>query len=210
MSTLTFVTPRLRLFESNVCIFFAFNAPIAQCTYYNFLAVPAFLDPIAWAISMSKTQTPRKSPPIDLNDKYDKADVVGTLIVVLLKARNLNDKHSFRKSDVFAQAILNGEFTFLYFPLSLIAVWVLNYYFSPRTGTQKRTHIDTKGGQHPEWDGEARFPILKKSGEKFRKMEVSCYSMEPRSEDLMGKGTVDISETLRTGEFDGLFIFSFA
>ncbi|KJA26271.1 hypothetical protein HYPSUDRAFT_159226 [Hypholoma sublateritium FD-334 SS-4] len=124
---------------------------------------------------MSKA-TPSKSPAIDLNDKYDKADLLGTLIVVLLKARNLNDKHSFRKSDVFAQAILNG--------------------------TQKRTHVDIKGGQHPEWDGETRFPILKSNTEKFRKMEVACYSMEPRSEDLMGKATVDISETLRTGEFD--------
>ena len=35
---------------------------------------------------------------------------LGTLIVVLLKARNLNDKHSFWKQDVFAQATLNGRF----------------------------------------------------------------------------------------------------
>ena len=148
---------------------------------------------------MSKP-TPSKSPVIDLNDKYDKADLLGTLIVVLLKARNLNDKHSFRKSDVFAQAILNG-------PLNFVsnACWdILSLTFLRISiGTQKRTHVDIKGGQHPEWDGEARFPILKSNAEKFRKMEVACYSMEPRSEDLMGKGTVDISETLRTGEFDG-------
>ena len=61
---------------------------------------------------MSKP-TPSKSPVIDLNDKCDKADLLGTLIVVLLKARNLNDKHSFRKSDVFAQAILNGPLNFV-------------------------------------------------------------------------------------------------
>ncbi|KAF8183974.1 hypothetical protein BJ912DRAFT_1043866 [Pholiota molesta] len=124
---------------------------------------------------MSKP-TPSKSPRIDLNDKPSKEDLLGTLIVVLLKARNLLDKHSFRKSDVFAQAILNG--------------------------VEKRTHVDIKGGQHPEWDGEVRFPILKSTAAKHRKMEISCYSMEPRSEDLMGKATVDISETLRTGEFD--------
>lgn len=34
---------------------------------------------------------------------------LGTLIVVILKARNLIDKHSFYKQDVFAQASLNGE-----------------------------------------------------------------------------------------------------
>ena len=41
--------------------------------------------------------------------KPDKNSELGTLIVVLLKARNLNDKHSFWKQDVFAQAILNSE-----------------------------------------------------------------------------------------------------
>jgi hypothetical protein len=34
---------------------------------------------------------------------------LGTLVVVVLKARNLIDKHSFYKQDVFAQACLNGE-----------------------------------------------------------------------------------------------------
>lgn len=41
--------------------------------------------------------------------KPDMDSELGTLIVVLLKARNLNDKH-FTKQDVFAQATLNGEF----------------------------------------------------------------------------------------------------
>ena len=36
---------------------------------------------------------------------------LGTLIVVVLKARNLNDKHSLYKQDVFAQLTLNGENT---------------------------------------------------------------------------------------------------
>ncbi|KAF9048464.1 C2 domain-containing protein, partial [Panaeolus papilionaceus] len=106
----------------------------------------------------------------------DKDNELGTLIVVLLKARNLNDKHSFRKQDVFAQATLNG--------------------------TTKQTAVDIKGGQHPEWDGEVRFPIMKNTGAKFRKLEVACYAKEPRSDDILGKGTVDITETLKTGEFD--------
>jgi hypothetical protein len=37
-----------------------------------------------------------------------KENHLGTLIVVVLKARNLNDKHSLYKQDVFAQITLNG------------------------------------------------------------------------------------------------------
>ncbi|KAF5327371.1 hypothetical protein D9619_004463 [Psilocybe cf. subviscida] len=117
-----------------------------------------------------------KAIPINLDDKTRKEDELGTLIVVLLKARNLPDKHSFRKSDVFAQATLNGA--------------------------QKRTHVDIKGGQRPEWDVEVRFKVMKNAATNYRKLEVECYSQEPRSEDLMGKGVVDIAETIRTGEFD--------
>lgn len=71
-------------------------------------------------------------------------------------------------------------------------------------GAQKRTHVDIKGGQRPEWDAEVRFKVMKNSAAKYRKLEVECYSQEPRSEDLMGKGVVDIGETIRTGEFDGV------
>lgn len=37
-----------------------------------------------------------------------KGNELGTLIVVVLKARNLNDKHFLYKQDVFAQLSLNG------------------------------------------------------------------------------------------------------
>ena len=103
---------------------------------------------------------------------------LGTLVVVVLKARNLLDKHSFYQQDVFAQVTLQGK-------------------------TQK-TKIDVKGGQHPVWDEELRFPVFDQ-GKKGMMMEVSCWSKEPRSDDLVGKGELDISETLRTGEFDGQF-----
>ncbi|KAF9448316.1 hypothetical protein P691DRAFT_52960 [Macrolepiota fuliginosa MF-IS2] len=101
---------------------------------------------------------------------------IGILTVVVLKARNLIDKHSFYKQDVFAQVALNG--------------------------TSKDTHVDFKGGQHPVWDAELRFPIMKAASDKTRKLEVSCFSKERRSDDLLGKGSVDISDTLKTGEFD--------
>jgi len=38
----------------------------------------------------------------------DKEPEIGTLIVVILKARNLLDRHTFRKQDVYAQATLSG------------------------------------------------------------------------------------------------------
>jgi len=37
------------------------------------------------------------------------AEEIGTLIVVVLKARNLNDKHKFRKQDVYGKIGLGGE-----------------------------------------------------------------------------------------------------
>ena len=65
--------------------------------------------------------------------------------------------------------------------------------------------MDLRGGQHPEWDSEVRFTVLKENGPggKNRKLEVSCYCQGPKTEDLLGGATVDISDTLKTGEFDG-------
>ncbi|KAJ6630969.1 C2 domain-containing protein, partial [Mycena sp. CBHHK59/15] len=100
---------------------------------------------------------------------------LGTLVIVVLKARNLNDKY-FWKQDVFAQVGLNGE--------------------------TKRTKVDIKGGQHPMWDEEIRIPVMKDSAEKSRKLQVSCWAKEPKKEENIGQGYVDLAETLRTGEFD--------
>ncbi|TFK40139.1 hypothetical protein BDQ12DRAFT_680408 [Crucibulum laeve] len=104
------------------------------------------------------------------------SEELGTLIIVVLKARNLNDKHSFYKQDVFTQVSLNG--------------------------VQKRTHVDVKGGQHPVWDAELRFPVMKDSGMKHRKLEIECFAKEHKADDTLGAATLDITETLRTGEFD--------
>ncbi|KAL0573574.1 hypothetical protein V5O48_008388 [Marasmius crinis-equi] len=100
---------------------------------------------------------------------------IGTLIVVVLKARNLNDKH-FYKQDVYATISLNG--------------------------VKKRTKVDAKGGQHPVWDDELRFPVMKNTSAKHRKLEAQCWSKEHKDDDMLGEGTLDITETLKTGEFD--------
>lgn len=48
---------------------------------------------------------------------------------------------------------------------------------------------------------------MKVPGGKHRKLEVSCWSKEPRDDDLLGKGTLDISDIIKTGEFDGMLTF---
>ncbi|KAJ7284587.1 C2 domain-containing protein, partial [Mycena rebaudengoi] len=105
----------------------------------------------------------------------DREQELGTLVIVVLKARNLNNKY-FWKQDVFAQVSLNG--------------------------TPKRTQVEVKGGQHPMWDEEIRVPVMKDSAEKYRKLEVSCWAKESRKEENIGQGHIDLTETLKTGEFD--------
>ena len=104
---------------------------------------------------------------------------LGTLVVVVLKAKNLHDRHSFYKQDPYAKVTLNGKTV--------------------------KTSTDVKGGQHPEWDSEFRFPVYAAKSDSARQLEVACWRAEPREDEEIGKGKVDISDTLRTGEFDGEF-----
>lgn len=103
---------------------------------------------------------------------------IGTLVVVVLKAKDLIDKRTIGKQDPWAQITLAGK--------------------------THRTQVDIKGGQHPLWDEEFRLPVYKDDTEKHRTLELACYSKEPRSDDLLGKGKVNITETLKSGEFDGV------
>lgn len=109
-------------------------------------------------------------------DSDDMSKELGTLVVVVLKARNLPDDH-FYKQDVYTKVTLQG--------------------------TTKKTKVDVKGGQHPEWDAELRFTVTDQESASSKKLEISCWSKEPRQDGMVGKGELDISETLRTGEFDG-------
>lgn len=102
---------------------------------------------------------------------------LGTLVVVVLKAKNLHDRHSFYKQDPYAKVTLNGK--------------------------SFKTDADVKGGQHPEWDAEFRFPVYAVKNDSSRQLEVACWRAEPRDDEEIGKGKVDIGDTLRTGEFDG-------
>ena len=101
---------------------------------------------------------------------------IGTLVVVVLKARNLLDKHFF-KQDVYTKVTLGDK--------------------------TQQTKVEVKGGQHPEWDEELRFPVFESKGKKVKTLKVACYSKEARVDAIVGEGELDISETLETGEFDG-------
>src|SRR5882762_6060388 len=102
---------------------------------------------------------------------------LGTLVVVVLKAKNVHDRHSFYKQDPYATVTLNGK--------------------------TSKTSVDAKGGQHPEWDDEFRFPVYATNKDSSRQLEVACWRAEPKTDEEIGKGKVDISGTLTTGEFDG-------
>ena len=101
---------------------------------------------------------------------------LGTLVVVVLKARNLPDDH-FYKQDVYTTVTLQGH--------------------------TKKTKVDVKGGQRPEWDEELRFTLTDSTSASAKKMEIACWSKEARQDSVVGKGEIDVSNTLRTGEFDG-------
>lgn len=111
-----------------------------------------------------------------------KENILGTLVVVVLKAQHLIDNHTFYKQDPYAKLSLSGA--------------------------SKQTPPDPKGGQHPVWDAELRFPISKDASKNNRTLTISVFSEEKKEDELLGEGSVDITDTLKTGEFDGAPPFS--
>ena len=51
-----------------------------------------------------------------------------------------------------------------------------------------------------------RLEVMKDASGRNRTLTVKCYAKEPRGDDVLGEATVDITETLQTGEFDGIFL----
>lgn len=127
---------------------------------------------------------------------------IGTLIVVILKARNLPNKRQFGKQDPYCVVVLNGE--------------------------SRKTKIIKRGGQHPEWDEEIRFtiyededdlnasddgsppPLPPKAGRGPKKiqggetMALACFAADKEPE-LIGETMVDLNEVLTKGETDEWF-----
>ncbi|KLO05497.1 hypothetical protein SCHPADRAFT_946864 [Schizopora paradoxa] len=101
---------------------------------------------------------------------------LGTLVVVVIRAKNLRDKHTFTKQDPFVSIQLGKE--------------------------KKSTEIDKRGGQHPVWDVDLHLPVSISTSKDTRTLKVSCFAKEPREDDLIGAGEVDITDVLEKGEFD--------
>ncbi|GJE84670.1 hypothetical protein PsYK624_007460 [Phanerochaete sordida] len=130
---------------------------------------------------------------------------LGTLIVVILKARNLPNKRHIGKQDPYCLVRFDGE--------------------------KQRTRAIKRGGQHPEWDEEFRYELweddgpenvappgpngtpplpppkkkgpLKIKGGRF--LHVACYAEDLREPDFIGETKVDLTEVLTKGETDEWF-----
>ncbi|KAI9574954.1 hypothetical protein HD554DRAFT_134913 [Boletus coccyginus] len=130
---------------------------------------------------------------------------IGTLIAVVLKAKNLPNKRHIGKQAPYCLVTLNEE--------------------------KRRTKVIKRGGQHPEWDEEFRFSIFedvegglvrsapgsdtppplppkKKSPKKIKGgnfMRLQCYADDARDPDFIGETLVDLTEALTKGETDEWF-----
>ncbi|EPQ27680.1 uncharacterized protein PFL1_04818 [Pseudozyma flocculosa PF-1] len=135
----------------------------------------------------------------------------GTLVCVVLKAKNLPNKRSIGKQDPYCVLAMGSE--------------------------QQKTKPDKRGGQHPTWDEQLHFEVYEdmedalakrtgdaapsgsgsnsnsssvskatgsaarsKGGKKV--LKVSCYADDSKDPEFIGEGLVDLTDTLKTGEFD--------
>ncbi|CDH56957.1 c2 domain containing protein [Lichtheimia corymbifera JMRC:FSU:9682] len=105
----------------------------------------------------------------------DQPTIIGELVVVALKARDLPNIEVVGKQDPFCVFRL-GE-------------------------TAKRTKTDYRGGQQPLWDDQVNLPVP----EKKTKMYVQVFDEDSKREDLICEGEVDLSQVLREGEQDSWF-----
>ncbi|EIN10344.1 hypothetical protein PUNSTDRAFT_125244 [Punctularia strigosozonata HHB-11173 SS5] len=135
---------------------------------------------------------------------------IGTLIVVILKARNLPNKRHIGKQDPYCAVSYNGE--------------------------KRRTKAIRRGGQHPEWDEEVRFTLFEDAEDQLARLDADsdaappppppkendaakgerkikggkamrlfCFADDPREPDLIGECVVDLTEVLTKGETDEWF-----
>ncbi|KAF9518694.1 hypothetical protein BS47DRAFT_1325234 [Hydnum rufescens UP504] len=137
---------------------------------------------------------------------------IGTLIIVVLKAKNLPNKRHIGKQDPYCSLELEKE--------------------------TRRTRAVKKGGQHPEWDQEIRFSLLEDTEDvlartksnnddedipppvpsktptgklnfnKNRSLRLSCYADDPREAELIGEVIVNLTEVLTKGETDEWYILT--
>ncbi|PKC09309.1 hypothetical protein RhiirA5_312323 [Rhizophagus irregularis] len=105
---------------------------------------------------------------------------LGTLIVVAMEARNLSTRDVVGKGDPFVAFHLDGD--------------------------SKRIRADKRGGQHPKWDEEVRFSVMKNTS---KKLKFQVFNDDKREPVLIGDATIDLSEVLDKTEWDAWHEISF-
>ncbi|KAI5794857.1 hypothetical protein FPQ18DRAFT_257413 [Pyronema domesticum] len=104
------------------------------------------------------------------SDMTSDGPVIGTLVVVLDRAKNLPNKKKIGKQDPYAVARLAKE--------------------------AKRTDTDVRGGQVPKWDKELRFPV--RDSPDYKTLKVSVFNDDKRT-DLIGETTIRLDGILVPG-----------
>lgn len=88
-------------------------------------------------------------------------------------------------------------------------------------GEVQKTDPDKRGGQHPQWDAQLNFEIFEDAEDQLQRnkdstikassikkhtpktLKVSAYADDKSDPEIIGEGIVDLTDTLKTGEFDG-------
>lgn len=110
----------------------------------------------------------------------------GTLVCVVIKAKNLQNRRPIGKQDPYAELTIEG--------------------------TTQRTRPDRRGGQHPLWDEQLHFELFDDlhgmaalSGRDFaegRSLHVACFASDRSSHEALGEGRLPLETALRQGECD--------
>ncbi|KAK4700575.1 hypothetical protein P7C70_g5674, partial [Phenoliferia sp. Uapishka_3] len=102
---------------------------------------------------------------------------LGMLVVIVLKAKNLIDKHHFSKvcnSWISNSAALRATSVAVKLPHS----------------PEVKTEIDKRGGQAPVWDHQFNIPILEATKGEEQKLRIRIYAHEKGPDELLGEGEV--------------------
>ncbi|CBY01423.1 hypothetical protein LEMA_P002100.1 [Plenodomus lingam JN3] len=96
--------------------------------------------------------------------------VIGTLVVIMDRARNLPNKRTMGKQDPYAAARLGKE--------------------------AKKTKTDKRGGQTPRWDQELRFTVH--DSPDYHRLKVSVFNDDKKTE-LIGETWVNLEAVITPG-----------
>ncbi|KAF1349243.1 hypothetical protein EJ07DRAFT_57371, partial [Lizonia empirigonia] len=96
--------------------------------------------------------------------------VIGTLVAIIDRARNLPNKRTMGKQDPYCAARLGKE--------------------------AKKTHTDKRGGQTPKWDQELRFTVH--DSPDYHRIKVSVFN-DDRKTELIGDTFINLAAVISPG-----------